>query len=88
MTGCTHWHREPDTDNSIIFAFKVSKRPQCKTNKILINCSNISFLQAGFITTKDRVEVYRYVPENHDYSNPEIVAAFIPHKVVEGLGMI
>ena len=27
MTGCTHWHREPDTDNSIIFAFKVSKRP-------------------------------------------------------------
>ena len=27
MTGCTHWHREPDTENSIIFAFKVSKRP-------------------------------------------------------------
>ena len=34
MTGCTHCNREPDTDNSIIFAFKVSKRPYCKTNQI------------------------------------------------------
>ena len=23
MTGCTHWQREPGTDNSINFAFKV-----------------------------------------------------------------
>ena len=23
MSGCTHWQREPNTDNSIYFSFKV-----------------------------------------------------------------
>ena len=30
--------------------------------------------------SKDHVEVYRFRPENNNYSKPEIVATFIPHK--------
>ena len=33
MTGCTHWQREPDTDNSINFACKV-KEPHKGTESL------------------------------------------------------
>ena len=51
MTGCTHWQREPDTDNSINFACKVrnlseAQRAFClKICQQSTNCIlNMSFL--------------------------------------------
>ena len=38
-SGCAHWQREPGTDNSIVFAHKVRKYFQTRSNKSLVPSS-------------------------------------------------
>ena len=40
----------------------------------------VHFLKSAVVFGNDIVEVYRYTPDNRDYSEPEIFATFTPHK--------